>query len=735
MADNKNGFDPMALLGQAVNYLGNTDFGGYGSFNTSPVAALLGGHPDQVIPRIQQTFSDPKFMNAYVQSFMSHGNGTVGGKDAFLSKLKSDTGQAAGPPNPKFRTGGDTMAQGGTGPKINVNKVSTGKGAADYGYTPTGTGTEPMRPVDGPPAPIATSQNLPAIAPPKAPNVLTKLANKVKSDINQATPADIASNPRAMQEAGPMQATLAKYNVYNASQAGPAMDRIYSQYINPEMSRNPKMIPLDSSNASGTGLPALVPTVVKEMQKLEPGLNEREANLAASKYLNNLYDVARNDQTTPTNSPTVPGFIDSPSVLQMRTSLNNTRAVQQYFKDGSINNTSDLAAVASRNALSKVLDAAHPEISQAIKDYGTIKEAYPSLFKASMQHTPAYNLPAIGLNMAKSATSGTLRAAGKMADTPGGKLALQGGAITAGLGGAYLVGKGNPNQGQNTQGNNQGNGIKTNNQSSGDLNSTNHTQIIPQTIDDIKPDSKGNYNVVDPYQLKDQTGSPKFIGDKEYSNQIAQNNALIAQKTTQLADPSIRFNPIKSAQVQSEITNLQTENSSLDQKHQSSSAVNSAYNAAKNLNNQFDAADQTLKDTSPSIFTGISLPYIGAEAAKYREATDPKYSALVQKLQQLESNAGLPSGSLYKPGQTKEVLQANLEAARKNTLNTFYTGLNTSLAGNQTSAPSAPPVANNALPPVNTPTNSAVYAPMANNLPLPPIVSSLKLNPLNQPIQ
>lgn len=552
---------------------------------------------------------------------------------------------------------------------------------------------------------------MPAITP-KGPNILQKAANSIESDIGKAQPSDIATNMRAPQEIGPMQDSLKRWNVYNYKQAGPAADGIYSKYINPYLAQNNRSIALDDGQGGG-----LVNDVVSNMRQLQPNLSPLEAKNAASKFINNLYDVARNS-TEP--SQVVPDSIDAKSVLDMRTRLNQTLPVRQYLTDGTIGSTDDLAAVATRNALSKNLSQTYkdnPNLVQAIQDYGNIKEAYPSLYQAAQQGSKISKNPIIATGqIGKKLTAGTLRTAGNVASTPAGKviggLGLVGGAYAAGkLGSPQMPGikSGNNNQGQGPD--SQGGNTQSPDQANSGINEPgNHSSSIPQSIDDIKPNAKGNYSVVNPYSLKDSSGNPLVISDTTY----AQQRAAIQNR---LNDPSVKFNPVAAQKVQSDLANLEAA-------HANSADINQAYVAATNLNKQFDQAEKTLNTTQPSILTSGHLPIVGGPLATLREETDPAYSSLVQQLQQLEQSAGLPHGSLYKAGQTKEVLQSNLENARKKMLNDYYSVVKGALGNTQVQPTNISPVST--MPPVSQVSPQGYSSSQV----LPPINPQFQIQPV-----
>lgn len=267
---------------------------------------------------------------------------------------------------------------------------------------------------------------------PKMPNFLTRTGEAIKSDIGKVIAPDASKNIYGSVKTQQIQNALRRNNVDNYTQLPQAADRLFQQKINPELSVNPKQVNLDDISNS----------IVGEMRKLKPGLDLNGAQQAAKRVMIDMYNSAREGTDNP-----VPTSIDTPSIFKIKTDLNNTEAVNNYFKGNPISSMEDLATIGARNALGKIISDAHPTIAEATRDYGLLKEAVPSLFKASQQgrgigiNVKGFNvgIPSALGGPIRDMTGGALRTAGKIADSPAGKILGPAALITAGAAGYPIV--------------------------------------------------------------------------------------------------------------------------------------------------------------------------------------------------------------------------------------------------------------------------------------------------------
>jgi hypothetical protein len=196
------------------------------------------------------------------------------------------------------------------------------------------------------------------------------------NDISRTVSPKATADPYGPVHTQEMQDALTRNGVTNYSKAPAAAKKIYDGVINPEFESNPKTIALDDvvngyKNAKGE----YVPGIVKEMQLLNPELDAREAKEAAADMINKTYNISRNTTGNAT------GITDK-SLFDIKTNLNGTTAVKNYYKGTIPTSTSQLAQVAARDSISNIIADLHPNIAQATRDYGLIDDAMPSLFKA-----------------------------------------------------------------------------------------------------------------------------------------------------------------------------------------------------------------------------------------------------------------------------------------------------------------------------------------------------------------
>lgn len=495
---------------------------------------------------------------------------------------------------------------------------------------------------------VQTPTTLPPIQPIKQ-NFLTKAGNAIKSDIGKTISPDAAKNPFGPEETIDMQNALMRNGVDNYTKAPAAARNLYDNIINPELRANPNIKPIDSvvdgyTNAQGQ----YIPGIVNEMQKLNPGLNANEAKIAANSVINDMYDISRNTGQTASS-------IDDASLLKIKTDLNSTIPVKNYYNGTPPSNDRELAMVAARKAISGQIADAHPNIAQATKDYGLISDAMPSLLRAHQQgrgiglYLP--NIGRVGLPSAvggpiRDATGGTLRVAGKVADTPVGKALGVAGLIG---GGAALQASGLPQEfikNYTQQGTTQAEGNIGSNQQQ-KLNVHIPTSI-PQSLAEVKPED----GIIDPKVLKGADGQPFASNVNTIQAQIADLNAKKKLPAYQFDLPNT---PGNKGDIDGQIATLES-------KKTISENANEGYAAANTFHGDIIDAKQAAQNAPSTLFKDFPT-YAALQAA-----FNGKYALLAQKLQNLTSNyPGIAKSLLDDKGNfkamTPEVLSKLLDGA------------------------------------------------------------------------
>lgn len=244
----------------------------------------------------------------------------------------------------------------------------------------------------------------------------------------------------------------------------------------------------------------------------------------------------------------------------------------------------------------------------------------------------------------------------------------------------------------------------SNSQNSQNINDQAHTDLLPQSPDDVKPDKNGIYTPISPDQVPGST----IIGQNDYRTQRA-------AAVTQQANDAYK-GPRVVAQDQAVIDNLDSRNAA------SQKIWGDAQNPAPGT---YYNAIQTAtigKDATTAIKDHISDPELLnlLKTGDLLNATNPNYSKLKLELQFLEKQAGLPQGSLFKPQTTQVALQQidqairMAQAAYNTSVKTFMTGG----AGMPQSAVTSPAPAPTGLPAQPTLLNPT--APTSQGLPAMP---------------
>ena len=577
------------------------------------------------------------------------------------------------------------------------------------GEAPLNTGEElPNMPPSSSPQTTPETPSAPGKAPipPLSAPPGTNVDMSFDSQINNVFHPDWKTN--GMKNTLKMRDYLTRVGAYDYPTADAALSRVYNDYIDPGVFGDPQEVTVSKVQK------AYEDALDKNEAYLPPGSNAQQAS---NQFVQQLLG---NGQRIP---PDTKVFTDNLFNLKQKASQNLTQAgTYEKLRNGAgVESLSPLERewLSRNDALGQVLEDAHPGIKDALGAYGAIKTALPQFANIWEKLHPA--------DLGGGEMPG-LRGIAKVASSPAGKLGiagLTGATVTAAL--MNMANKKTP-QGlsdtakniENSSASDQ-NGSSPNEGLSKQLTPGHSTNSIPQGVNDTTPD-----NV---YGLTGPDGGSRFLSDKDWATQVAQNNAKIAQDQAKLGQPEIKFNPTEALPLQQEITALQTQNDSLNTKYQSSKDVNDAVKAVQYASKQLDGIEQSVNGTEPSLWTLPSLPVLGGAAAMVREATDPTYSTLVNQLKQLEQSAGLPAGSLYKEGQNKQTLLSNIQNARQTIMSKFQAivqGAMGSQSYNPTSSTPATPQGNG-LPIIpQTPTNGLPTATGAG-LPTPPVVDFNKV--------
>lgn len=197
-----------------------------------------------------------------------------------------------------------------------------------------------------------------------------KATSKLPPIVSKVVAPDAAKSVFGAEHTAAIQDALQRNGVQDYNGIAPAAHNLYDNIIKPELFNNPKPVNIqDVSDA-----------IVSEMRKAKPGIDPMAAERAAKSVLNDMYDRAR---AATGNTEPVPTHIDTPSLFGIKQGLNSTDAVKDYYNGNPPQNLTDSATVASRNAISNIIQKAHPGVAQATKDYGLLQDAVPSIYKAT----------------------------------------------------------------------------------------------------------------------------------------------------------------------------------------------------------------------------------------------------------------------------------------------------------------------------------------------------------------
>ncbi|HEX9060859.1 MAG TPA: hypothetical protein VF941_11825 [Clostridia bacterium] len=648
----------------------------------SPMGQLVQGKFGNVIPALKEEFTQ----------------GTIGGKKyqpqmAIGGEMEEVPG-AGFSPSGLGAEGTNTWSQLVRDPKTNelVSNPNFQAGSASpVKFTQdtsaadkyTAQPAEPAQPQVQPQQPEALQvQAAPAI--PK-PNILTRMGTAITSDVGKTVSPKAVDNPFGPEYTQDMQSALLRNGVDHYNQAPAAARNLYDNVIGPELKNNPQSISLDD----------LTQQIVAGMQKMKPGLDPREAKIAAADVINNMYDVSRNTgQAAQT--------IDTPSLLKIKTDLNSTLPVRNLYDRGiPPQNSTDLATVVARNTLGDVVAKMHPAVAQATKDYGLISDAMPSLFKAAQEgrgigvRVGSINVgipSAIG-GPIRDVTGGGLRLAGQVADSPLGKIlgkaGLLAGGVALGAGAVSQIAKQQKgSQAQDVFGGVVDQGVDHGGTIAHPVKTVND---IPDVLSGL---SKGDdtYQPVSPDAIQGSDGNSLGISNAAYQQQ--------RQKLETTYGQQVVNNPQLAAQTKAQIDNLDTKYADpMNQK------LNNSYTDVQTQEQTIQTAKNTLKTVSPSLAQLFGVGKFSWDTL--RTQTDPKYDTLKQELNNIVA-VYPPAKDLLSEAKTQKGVQNIITAAHLFVLTNYYTQLNTASGGQTTTGQAAPQAQQ--LPPQS----QSMPAPRAN---------------------
>lgn len=652
----------------------------------SPIGQLVQGKFGNVVPALKQEFAQGTIAGQKYQPQMAIGGEMelkpgVGFTPAGVgsegintwSQLVRDPKTNELVSNPNFQAGSSSPA-----------KYVQDTKAADQQTAQPG---EPVQPQVQPQQQAAVPQAKPAHVMPK-PNVLTRMGTAITSDVGKTISPKAVDNPFGPEYTQEMHSALLRNGVDHYDQAPAAARNLYDNVIGPELKNNPKSLPLDNvvdgyTNAQGVH----VNGVVDEMRAMDPSLDPREAKIAAADVINNMYDVSRN-----TGQPAQ--TIDTPSLLKIKTDLNGTNAVKNYFSGNTPSNPTQLAQVAARNSLADIVADMHPNIAQATKDYGLISDAMPSLFKAAQEGRGIgvrlgsinVGIPSAAGGVIRDVTGGGLRLAGQVADSPIGKVLGKAGILAGGV----ALGAGAVSQIAKQQKGSQAQDV-----TGGVVNQVvDHGGTVAhpvKTVNDIPSVLTGlstgddSYQPVSPDAIQGSDGNSIGISNTAYQQQRQKLETLYGQQAVN--------NPQLAAQTKAQIDNLDTKYNDPSNKN-----LNNAYTDVTTQEQTIQTAKNTLKTVSPSLTQLFGVGKFSWDTL--RTQTDPKYDTLKQELNNVVA-VYPPAKDLLAEAKTQKGVQNIITAAHLFVLTNYYSQLNTAAGGQTTTGQQAPQAQQ--LPPQSQP--------------------------------
>ncbi len=527
------------------------------------------------------------------------------------------------------------------------------------------------------------------------PKATTNIVDRVVApDITKSLSGDI--HTANIQEA------MKRNGVSDFSQIGPAARDLYDKTINPTLSSSPKLVQIDK----------ITDNIVAEMRKMKPGLDPTAAKNAAHSVITDMYDMARGGENLP-----VPTHIDTPSIFNIKQDLNGTNAVKDYFAGNTPTDLTDMATVASRNALANTIGTAHPEIAQATKDYGLLQQGLPSVYKETNA--------AIAADAAKKAGADPMKyIGGKALDY------LPGGPILHGVGNAVLKNPiGQKALGLGVAGVAGALGMKylpdivnsyndkSTSQASNDIGANKNKELnvhdtsisqgvnpdgtfsvsnLPADKNGVKL-TQGRLYIPNPSQIKDATGSTIGVDDNSYNKELATLKSQQADLNKKASDNTIVG--FQHQQYQDQYKAVGDKIDALNNTHAQSVPLNKTWENITQVSGQVNSVLDDLGNVSPNVSS------LNSTLNDLRRKLTGPYAGLATNLEGIQKS--MNGGKL--DGATKEALQSQLQAINQQLGWSFYTatknyvgGLTTPQTNNAYQSNTGNQVINTQLPPITT---------------------------------
>ncbi len=195
---------------------------------------------------------------------------------------------------------------------------------------------------------------------------------------------------------------------------------------------------------------------------------------------------------------------------------------------------------------------------------------------------------------------------------------------------------------------------------SGNTSSPIKASDIPADVKQIQPDAQGRYSIASPLVIADKSGQPLAIAESDYKD---------TKKTLQqqLGDPATMYNPVKAAQVKSQLDQLEST-------HALSGELQQNYTDAMNISNVVGTVAQLLKDAPPSIFNQNGL------VENSNTLYNGKYAGLKESLGILQKYYPVLTDSVLKSGSPQVALSV-LGKIPQRVAQDYYQKINT-ITGN-----------------------------------------------------